>query len=295
MGQPKSVHIPVQWFKDSIYTLYLFTKADYHTLFFPILIFACVAGPVRSPFHFTAAIAWTWLHLLQCNISNQYRSVAEDAGNKSWRPLPAKRITLEQSSQLHAAVTLLCLLVSAPSGWRMALVSVTLTVTTILYDNLRMSAHWAKRVICVVTGYGIFEYGATKVIGASGSVPLDNTAWAAIASSLLVIATTAHVGDFPDVEGDIQDGRWTIPIAFPEISRVITPILILFWSMFMALRWELGLFNGVSLVLMGALVAYRNLVLRDWSSDKRTYVLHSMWLLTIHLLPMQARWNMLCY
>ncbi|KZO93326.1 hypothetical protein CALVIDRAFT_485973 [Calocera viscosa TUFC12733] len=293
MRRPKSIHIPIQWLSDGLYTLYLFTKADYHTLFFPILIFACVAGPVRSPYHFFAAVAWTWLHLLQCNISNQYRSITEDAGNKPWRPLPAGRITPDQASKLHAVVTLLCLLASAPSGWEMVLVSITLTVTTILYDNLRMSAHWAKRVVCVVTGYGIFEYGATKVI--AGSVPLDNIAWAAIASSLIVIATTAHVGDFPDVEGDKQDGRWTIPIAFPKSSRVITPVLIMFWSIAMAVQWELGLFNAVSLVLMGALVAYRNLALREWSSDKRTYVLHSIWLLTIHLLPMNARWNSLCY
>jgi len=289
----KNVQLPIQWLKDSLYTLFLFTYADYHTLFFPIMIFACVAGPVRSPYHFVAGMIWTWLHLLQCNISNQYRSITEDAGNKPWRPLPAGRITADQASLLHAVVTALCILMSVPSGWEMVLVSVTLTVTTVLYDNLRMSAHWAKRVVCVVTGYGIFEYGATKVI--AGSVPLDNIGWAAIASSLAVIATTAHVGDFPDVEGDTEDGRWTIPIAFPKISRVITPMLIMFWSIYMALHWELGLINAVSLMLMGSLLAYRNMFLRDWSSDKRTYVLHSVWLLTIHLLPMNARWNALRY
>jgi len=257
------------------------------------MIFACVAGPVGSSTHLLASAAWTWIHLLQCNISNQSRSITEDAGNKSWRPLPSGRITPYQAHLLHAIVTVLCISSSALYGWQMALGSIALTITTILYDYFRMSAQWTTRVPLVVTMYGVFEYGATKII--SGGLSLDNIAGAAIISSLIVIATTAHVGDFPDVEGDKEDGRCTIPIVFPKSSRIITPMLIMFWSVFMVMEWDLGTSTAILFELISAVVACRNLLLRDKQSDKRTYVLHSLWLLTIHILPMNARWKLLSY
>lgn len=134
-------------------------------------MFACVAGPAQSPTYFAASLAWTFLHQLQCNISNQYYSVVEDAGNKPWRPLPAGRITLEQAFLLHAIVTTLCLVFSATYGWQLVIASLALTVTTVLYDRLRMSGHYMKRVLLVVSMYGIFEYGATVVISACASQP----------------------------------------------------------------------------------------------------------------------------
>ncbi|KZO93313.1 hypothetical protein CALVIDRAFT_486076 [Calocera viscosa TUFC12733] len=282
-----------RWVKSTVHTLYLFTKADYHTLFFPIMMFACVAGPVRSPSHLFASAAWVWLHQLRCNINNQRGSITEDAGNKPWRPLASGRMTPEQAKWLHAGVTLLCLLVCVPAGRELVVASALLTITTLLYDQLRMSAHWAKRVVLVVTMYGIFEYGATRVIGECRNIPI--IALSAIGSSLLVIGTTAHVGDFPDVKGDAEDGRLTIPIAFPRSSRIITPLLILFWSWAMAVWWELGWGSTMLLMCMGGRVAWRNWTLRERAEDKYTYVLHSIWLLTIHLLPMNARWGVLAF
>ncbi|KZT50864.1 hypothetical protein CALCODRAFT_477911 [Calocera cornea HHB12733] len=284
---PKLVH----HFRSGIYTLYLFTKADYHTLFFPIMMFACVAGPVHSPYSLLASAAWVWLHQLQCNINNQRGSITEDAGNKPWRPLPAGRITPQQAKWLHAVVTLLCLLACVPGVCAMVAASGLLTVTTLLYDQLRMSAHWAKRVVLVVMMYGIFEYGGARVI--AGYANLDDIALSAIGGSLLVIGSTAHVGDFPDVKGDAEDGRLTIPIAFPYSSRIFTPLLILFWSCAMAKRWELGWLCTSVLITMGGRLAWRCWWLRERAQDKKTYVLHSIWLLTIHLLPMNSRWGVL--
>ncbi|EJT97260.1 hypothetical protein DACRYDRAFT_111806 [Dacryopinax primogenitus] len=277
----------------SIRTLYLFTKADYHTLFFPITMFALVAGPIQQPIHILTTAVWIWMHQLQCNINNQLVSISEDKDNKPWRPLPAGRITASQAQQLHIVVASLSFLLSAVGGYKMVIASIAMNVFDVLYDQGRGSARWMSRIPLVVVMYGLFEYGSTRVI--TGFSELDDTARAAIMSSLAVIGTTAHIGDFQDVEGDAADGRSTVPIAFPRSSRIFTPLLVLGWSLFMANVWGLGVCSACAFVGLGALVAGRNWFYCDKAHDKNTYKLYSLWLLTLHLLPMNARWGVLKY
>ncbi|EJT97261.1 hypothetical protein DACRYDRAFT_84823 [Dacryopinax primogenitus] len=266
----------LNWVKASILILYLFTKADYHTLFFPIAMFALVAGPIQQPIHILTTAVWIWIHQLQCNINNQLVSISEDKDNKPWRPLPAGRITSPQAQQLHGVVTILCLLLSTIGGYKMVVASAALMFTCLLYDQGRGSAHWMERIPLVVLMYGIFEYGSTRVISKPLYPSLDETARTAIISSLAVIATTAHIGDFPDVEGDAADGRSTIPIAFPRSSRIFTPLLFLGWSVYMVNMWDLGKISASLCVGLGSLVAGRNWFYCDKVNDKMTYKLHSV-------------------
>lgn len=171
--------------------LYLFTKTDYKTIFFPIVslvrslysyvdwlsisyqtVFACVAAPVYSFPHLLHGLVWIWLHQLQCNVSNQFRSGHEDAINRPWRPIPAGLISEINSLYLRWGLPLLCIGLSSIYGRDVMLTSVAMTVTTIVYDELSMAGHWLGKNLCNISGYVTFEIGATKLMGKS-----DVAAW----------------------------------------------------------------------------------------------------------------------
>jgi hypothetical protein len=52
-------------------------------------------------------------------------------------------------------------------GRDVAVASVLVTLTTILYDDLELSSHWLSKNACNILGYAAFEIGATKVMGTS--------------------------------------------------------------------------------------------------------------------------------
>lgn len=128
-------------------------------------VFACVSAPVHSFVRFLHAVLWIWLHLLQCNVSNQYRSVLEDAVNRPWRPLPSRLISVEHACILRWLLVPLCIGTSLCYGWDVALASACLTLTTVCYDELGLAGHFLGKNLCNVPGYVSFEIGATKIMG----------------------------------------------------------------------------------------------------------------------------------
>lgn len=108
---------------------------------------------------------WIWMHQFMCNISNQSRGAAEDAINKPWRPLPAGRITESQATALRWASVGLCAWWSAMYGPDLVLPTLTLFITTFLYDELGFAGHYIGKNFCNIGGYTSFEIGATKIMG----------------------------------------------------------------------------------------------------------------------------------
>jgi hypothetical protein len=176
--------------KTRLYTLHLFTKADYKTILFPIVsglvteicpflnpstfrktVFGCVSGPVRNCESFLRAIVWTWMHLLQCNLSNQYKAKEEDLINKPWRPLPSNRISARGARLLRWTIAFLCIAISIVWGWQLACVSLMLTFTTIVYDEFGGSGHWLGKNMSGVSGYSTFELGSSMLMGKHHSRP----------------------------------------------------------------------------------------------------------------------------
>ncbi|KAK3203044.1 hypothetical protein GRF29_112g44543, partial [Pseudopithomyces chartarum] len=99
-------------------TLYLFTASDIIPVLCPQLLFALssILNPslhTSTPdtltilTHLPHALLWIWLHLLLLGLSNQRQraSIAEDAVNKPWRPIPSGRL-----DQHHARYLLLCMI-----------------------------------------------------------------------------------------------------------------------------------------------------------------------------------------
>jgi hypothetical protein len=90
--------------------LWLFTFSDIKTIIIPSSLFGICNAPSAHQYGISVSrsidmpylllrlpliLAWTWVNLLPFTISNQRTgpAVAEDAINKSWRPLPSGRMS----------------------------------------------------------------------------------------------------------------------------------------------------------------------------------------------------------
>ncbi|KAF7965238.1 hypothetical protein HWV62_27656 [Athelia sp. TMB] len=259
--------------RHSALTLYLLGASDYKTIFLPITVFACVAAP------------------LQCNVSNQFQSVEEDAINRPWRALPSGMIGARHMYIMRWALPPLCIALSVMYGRDVVLTSIALTVTTVVYDGCSLAGHWIGKNACNISGYVTFEIGATKIMGAQSA--LDATALSAIFCSAIIIFTTIQSQDFADVAGDASIGRVTFPIYAPEASRLVTLVALVLWSVFLAALWDLGTLSGSLFVALGAYVGWRYYNLRSVKDDEMSYRMYNLWLFFVHLLPAQSRWSIL--
>lgn len=87
----------------------------------------------------------------------------------------------------------------------------------------------------------------------------------ALTNLSLLILTTIHAGDFPDVVGDKAIGRQTLPIAYPHFARITLAGLVAAWSLYSPLVSKTRLDY---LPIVGLLVAYRFAAFTGPKEDK---------------------------
>lgn len=117
-----------------------------------------------------------------------------------------------------------------------------------------------------------FKYSqACFIIGPNPSHTLDGVSQASLLFSAAIIFTTIHTQDFPDIEGDSASGRITFPIYAPEISRILTLIILPLWSTALSQYWKIGPFATSTFILFGLYVAVRFYLWRETRSDKDSY------------------------
>ena len=256
------------------------------------MVFAVVAAPLCSLKRLPHVIFWTWLHILQFDVSNQCLSLEEDKRNKSDRPLPAGRISIQHAVILRWALLPLCLLVSVSYSHQVLYASIAMAAGTLIYNECHAhAAHWAIRNILNAVGYAIFETGATFVAGTVHYRPsvisvsfyagadrsrLDPVAVLAICLSTGIMASTYHVQDFKDVEGDRLIGRRTLPIVAPQHARKTVIGGLVAWSVALTLIWELDVLASAVLLLLGAVVGGRFLLCRSIRADQVSFYLYNV-------------------
>ena len=98
---------------------------------------------------------------------------------------------------------------------------------------------------------------------------------ALIASSLIVF-TTIHAADFRDERGDRLEGKNTLPISFPEASRVIMLASLVLWSSILVFFWNVDIILAFSLLVTGAMVGFRFMYQRDAAADRKSYLLYNV-------------------
>ncbi len=108
------------------------------------------------------------------------------------------------------------------------------------------------------------------------NLSFDKISRTAVCLSTMIIFSTIHAQDFPDIEGDSAEGRATLPIYAPELSRLLMMVLIPLWSAGLAIYWGIGQYCASIFVLFGFILGLRFYSWRNTSSDKRSYVLFNV-------------------
>lgn len=236
------------------------------------------------------ALIWIWINLLITVISNQRlgQSIAEDAINKPWRPLPSKRLNQDEARRLLITLIPCAFVVS----W---LLNVTATFTAFmvfiwLYNDLGgANENFVFRNILNAFGLLCFGTGATFIVSAQtrNTLTLDGLLWFWLIGA--VISTTVHVQDLADMEGDHARGRKTLPLVWGHaVARYSAAGMIILWSLLCAAYWNLSPLISALLLLFGLLLAVLIVRFNNITTDKFAWKLWCLWVAVLFALPLCA-------
>ncbi|KAJ1335097.1 geranylgeranylglycerol-phosphate geranylgeranyltransferase [Microdochium nivale] len=142
-----------------------------------------------------------------------------------------------------------------------------------------------------------FEWGALVALlprqgpdGSSSSLPRTLQLWTALVA--LVVFSTVHVAEFPDVEGDRERGRQTMTRVCREaVSRGLLAVAAPLWSVAALLFWNIapGAYCLPPLLIAGCMAGMTVLARGEhdhYGSDERVWKLWCMWVVTLFVLPL---------
>lgn len=250
---------------------------------------------LRLPF----VLLWIWLHLLVENISNQRLpgSVVEDGINKPWRPIPSGRLTPSEAESLLRVCVLLAMTTSIFLQAFEA--STTLMAFIWLYNDLGGDGVGPlQRNAINAAGLGCFGWGGVSVLSGQGSgnghlggcfKPVLRPClgmWLSLLS--IVITTTVHAQDFPDVGGDRARSRGTMPLLYGETcSRWALAVSVVAWSFVCPAIWHVSShWLWLASVTLGFVMSSLTILRRGAGSDMIVWKLWCLWISVLYLLPL---------
>ena len=228
---------------------------------------------------------WIWLTLLVEVVDNQRlpSSVLEDAINKPWRPLPARRLSPSGARRFLLFLVPCVALISCYLGSLEE--SVALMVLTWMYNDLGGADEgYFVRNLLNACGLTCFSAGALKI--AVGDNQLNERAYIWLGLLICVMLTSIQTQDMADMEGDAARGRRTIPLVHGEwAARLSIATAVASWSVVCPLFWHLSPASYVAPVFVGGALTFRILFLRNNRADKLTWKLWCAWMVVLYLLP----------
>ncbi|KAL5514483.1 hypothetical protein ACEPAG_2571 [Sanghuangporus baumii] len=277
------------WIAYQAWTAFLFTRSDIKTTLIPITCLAAASAPLASFSRLLPTMFWVWLQLLQFDVSNQTLDPEEDMHNKSYRPIPAKRLSLRTALVLRWILPLVCFAWSAGYSKQVLYASIVNCVLTYVYDEMGYAAgHWLGRNIVNALGFVSFEVGACLIAG-KDIHSLDAVSWLSILCSAGIFSTTIQAQDFKDTAGDILVGRQTLPLVHPALARPTLMLALATWSMALSIIWNLSAEVTLLFNILGATVGGRFIFKAGTKADQRSFYLYNIWLSVAHSLPAYYR------
>ena len=236
---------------------------------------------------------WIWCNLLPFTIGNQRQdgSILEDSENKPWRPLPSKRITKDDASDLMLFSYFLAFALSTFVGGTPQ--CVILMGLGYWHNDLGGGdGHYAIRNLLNGLGYLCFTSGSQAVISNEATWSLKPAAYQWMLLLAVVIFTTIQAQDMRDQEGDRLRGRRTLPLVIGDkAARYSIVVSICFWSILCPMFWRLRAESFVLPCIFGAIVCGRFLFNRSAEEDRMSYRLYNIWIVCIYLLPLCKRFE----
>ncbi|KZL64389.1 digeranylgeranylglyceryl phosphate synthase protein [Colletotrichum incanum] len=276
-----------------------FTESNFLTFVVPNTAFGLLGGLTGMPLtsgHATTLsilqrlpliVAFNWYSVLIFDLANQRgpESVAEDHANKPWRPIPAGKVTPEQTRRaMLIAIPTVLALNYVLDVWKEG---VFILILTWLYNDLRGGDELVRDLIIAVA-YALFNTASLKIAirgDAEATITDEGYAWASIISA--VILTTMQVQDLKDQAGDRGRGRATVPLFFGDkASRLSLAVLVPFWSCACVYVWHIRSWAVLLPTLSGAMVVVGVLRRRTPETDSWAWKLWCLWTVCLYSLPL---------
>lgn len=284
--------------------IWLFTRSDIKTIWIPSTVFGVANAAAANLFgqlvdldhsrplqRLPLVIFWVWINLLPFNIDNQRRadSVAEDAFNKPWRPLPLGLLTPRQAHNLMHGLYVLALLSTFRLGGSFQCLA--LMFFGWWYNSAGGSDNLLVRNFINACGFVCFASGAMEVsLGQALQVHWRLMTWLAIIAA--IVFTSVQSQDMYDQEGDKARGRQTLPLMIGDMpARWSIAVAVQFWSLACPWYWALPVQGYLIFLPLGSVIGTRSLVLRSPAQDRLTFKLWTVWMTLNYLLPLG---KMLC-
>lgn len=281
-----------------------FTSSNFFTFIIPNSIFGvfgALAAPVltqgpRPPItaifgRLPTVLAFNWINILTFDLANQRlpESVQEDFLNKPWRPIPAGKVTSDQTRR----AMLLCIPIALGINSFLGLQTQGLCIQVLnwLYNDLK-GGDEVIRDLLISIAYSLSHTCSLKLaVGTETELSQKGIIWTAILSG--VILTTMQVQDLKDKEGDRTRGRQAVVLLLGDtISRVSIAFFVCCWSLICAYVWNLNMWAYIIPLVPGLVVARRVLVKRTAKEDHGTWVWWCLWTVVLYILPLLSLLDM---
>ncbi|KAL8823539.1 MAG: hypothetical protein Q9191_005766, partial [Dirinaria sp. TL-2023a] len=196
-----------------LHTLWLFTKSDIKSILAPTLAFGFLSAQssvllvspslrhVQLLSRLGMIFAWGWINLFLLCVNNQRKPIAieEDRINKSWRPLPAGRLTSPQATYLMLAALPLGWLVSSCTGgfYQFFL----LLLLNVWYNDLGGGENVISRNLINAIGFTLYNSAALDILSGGKARSWESAIsakWLITVGAIVLV--TIHVQDLRDQE-----------------------------------------------------------------------------------------------
>ncbi|KAI0657836.1 UbiA prenyltransferase family-domain-containing protein [Cubamyces menziesii] len=271
-----------------MYTLFLFNKADIKTTVIPISLLGAASAPIHDTPGAPHVVLWVFLNLLQFCVSNQTIDGSEDALIKTWRPIPAKRISHAQAIALRWLLIPGVALYSMAYSKQTMYASLLFSVFTIMHNELEGHRYWYMKNLTNGLGFAALGFGAVLIAGANHEQP-DRVAALSIIFSSCIFATTTHGQDFKDEAGDRAIGRRTIPIVFGAMAKYTLFVPMLLWSAGLCRMWTVDTTTSVGFLALALYAGSHYLSARSVKEFQVAYVWYNVWLSCAYAMPAYYR------
>ena len=283
------------------YSLWLFTSGDLKTIVIPKTTFGTItllSGPVlttsaRLDPHLLVKslpliVLWIWINLLPLDMSNQCGKDAamEDAINKPWRPIPAGRLTIDETKWLMVVAYVVAVI---SSFWLGGLSEcLALVFEGWIYNRLGAAdKSCLSRNILNAVGYVTFATGSARVACVQYGTTFNDASLPWLMLLGAVIASTIHFQDLYDQSGDKARGRRTIPLLMGDRwTRISITLSVAAWSLVCPAFWGLDVKGFIAPCFLCSVVILRLWLYRDVSSDKISFKIWNLWIIALYVLPM---------
>lgn len=284
-----------------LYLIWEFTESNFYTFVIPNTSFGILGALAGSQVivgqqpsslevlrRLPIVVAFNWYSVLIFDLANQRspESVEEDLVNKPWRPIPAGKVTPEQTRRgLLVAVPIALGLNYLLGVWKEG---VFIHILVWLYNDLRGGDEIVRDFIIAVA-FGLFNRASLQLaIGGQASIGVDGNTWTGIISG--VILTTMQVQDLKDQAGDRLRGRKSMPLFLGAgVSRTVIAFFVLFWSLACINFWGIPKWAYALPFVSGIVVVLSVLLRRTPKEDARTWKLWCLWTVILYTLPVVRR------